>query len=132
MAVPDTALEAVRDFAASRTDIEAVLLHGSQAKGTARIDSDVDIALLLASGLALSDYERAQIATELACRTGLEFDVGVLSSKNLVFAREVFEHGVPLFIRNQTYFDTMRMTLLSMYLDFNEERKEILEAWRVR
>jgi predicted nucleotidyltransferase len=37
---------AVRLLCASRDDIAAVYLHGSQARGTARATSDVDVAVL--------------------------------------------------------------------------------------
>ncbi len=38
--------QAVRSLCASRDDIAAVYLHGSQARGTAHAASDVDVAVL--------------------------------------------------------------------------------------
>jgi predicted nucleotidyltransferase len=39
-------LDRVLEWAASRTDVRAVVLVGSHARGTARPDSDVDLVLL--------------------------------------------------------------------------------------
>ncbi len=42
----DVYLNAVKAWAAQQTDIAAVLLVGSHARGTARADSDVDLVIL--------------------------------------------------------------------------------------
>lgn len=85
----------VRDWAARRTDIEAVALAGSWARGDARMDSDLDLVVLcadpepllsdlswsheLVDDLELLDTRSWGPLTELrlCLRDGIEIDFGV-------------------------------------------------------
>jgi predicted nucleotidyltransferase len=121
----DQALVVLRDDAR----VSAVYLHGSQARGEARADSDVDLGLLPVAGITFTDYERALLASELGLLLHKTVDVGEVSSRNLVYAKEVVYKGVPVFVRDERYARLMEMTLLSMYASFNEDRKEVMDAW---
>lgn len=109
----------------------AAFLHGSYAKGNARKDSDVDIAILPFNTIEISNKDRLDMHTELALGLRKDIDLGVLSELNLVYAKEVIEHGILLFSKDQYYTDTMIMLFLSQYARLNEERKEVLNAWRL-
>lgn len=123
----DEALSLLRDDGR----ISVVYLHGSMARGQARPDSDIDLGILPIAGVKFSDYDRALLASELELLQHKTIDVGEVSSRNLVFAKEVIYNGVPVFIRDEYYRQLMEMTLLSMYATFNEERKEVMNAWTV-
>lgn len=71
----DEALSLLRDD----ERISAVYLHGSVARGEARADTDIDLELLLH-------------------RTA---DVGEVSSRSLVYAKEVIYNGVDVFVRDE-------------------------------
>jgi hypothetical protein len=75
------------------------------------------------------DYERAMLASDLGLLLHGTVDVGEVSSRNLVYAKEVIYKGIPVFVRDETYAWFMEMTLLSMYASFNENRKEVMDAW---
>ncbi|MCJ2068147.1 nucleotidyltransferase domain-containing protein [Methylobacterium sp. J-030] len=50
MDLHQTAVDAIRTWAAGNENVAEVWLFGSRAKGTARPDSDVDLALVLVPG----------------------------------------------------------------------------------
>jgi len=121
--------EEISELFRKNSDIEAVFLHGSYAKGTEKPGSDVDIGILPRAGKKFTDSERAEMANDLSYRLRKDVDVGEISSRNLVYAKEVIVNGRAVYVRDQNYLDLMTMTLLSMYVKFNEDRKEVLNAW---
>lgn len=127
--ITDQLVSAVSDYFLHQQNVQVALLHGSYAKGNARNDSDIDIAIIPEPGLAFSSSELALIATDLTMLLRKTVDVGLITSANLVFAKEALENGIPLFVRSKYYLDMMRMTLLSMYVGFCEDRKEVVNAW---
>jgi hypothetical protein len=75
-------------------------------------------------GLALAD-----LRADLSIEAGRVADVGIISAKNLVYAREALLHGRRIFERNRFAFDLAEATLLGMYARFNEDRQEVLHAY---
>ncbi|VGO13720.1 hypothetical protein PDESU_02277 [Pontiella desulfatans] len=109
--------------------ILAAYLHGSTAKGTARQDSDIDIALLPEPGHRLPLRQRLEYAAELEAQLGAAVDVGELSSGNVVYAKEVVAHGREIFTRNRFKSDLFMATSLAMYAELQQQRKEVLDAY---
>ena len=109
--------------------IFAAYLHGSTAKGTARPDSDVDIALLPAPAQRLSLKFRLECAGELESILGCTVDLGELSSRNLIYAKEVIENGEEIFTKNRFHSDLFMATALAMYAELQQQRKEVLHAY---
>lgn len=106
-------------------------LHGSAAKGRLRPDSDVDIALLPFPRAVLSTAGRLTLAGDLDVLLGRTVDIGVLSTGNLIYAKEVIEHGHLLFTKNPFLSERFLTTCLSMYADLQRDRKEVLYAYSV-
>ena len=111
------------------SSICAVFIHGSAVKGSLRPDSDVDLAILPLSGERITADERMAMAGELAMLVGREVDLGILSTNNLVYAKEVIEHGELLFTKNTFFSECFVSTCLSMYADLQQDRKEVLYAY---
>jgi len=86
--------------------------------------------VLPTAGARLSDYERAVLAGEVSMVLGRDADIGELSSGNLVYAKEAIYKGSLVYSRDEAYTRLMATSLLSMYASFNEERREVLDAWR--
>ena len=112
-------------------EINTVYLHGSIIKGYFREDSDIDIALLINSE-SESDFNiirRLQMASDLECIIKRKVDLGILSSNNLIYAKEVIENGVIIFCRDDYKKGLFEATILSMYCNFQLEREEILHEY---
>jgi len=113
-------------------DFQAVYLFGSCADGTARPDSDVDLAVLLphehareVGSFAMSDL-RSQLETALQRKV----DLVNLRLVPVVFRNEITTTGTPIFVADQRALEEFEMITLSLYQKLNEERAEIL--WSVR
>jgi predicted nucleotidyltransferase len=109
--------------------IESAYLLGSAAKSTMRPDSDVDVAILPVKGCTFNDLSRSKLAANLSFALNHSVDIGILSSSNLIYAKEAILTGRRIFTRNAFIADMAETTLLSMYACFNEERQEVINAY---
>jgi len=107
----------------------AAYLHGSAVKGRLRATSDFDIALLLVPGQEFSVLARLELAANLECVLGRPVDLGILSTRNIVYAKEVAAAGQLIFTRNKLASDRFIAQALSMYSDLQSSRREVLEAY---
>ncbi len=110
--------------------ILAVYLLGSAARNELRPGSDIDIAVLPVMGEKLLSRRRIELANELSYKLSRTVDIGEISSLNLIYASEVFSTGICLYSTNQEKADLYRASLLGMYVNFNYERREVLDAYR--
>ena len=111
--------------------ILALYVLGSAASDTMRPDSDVDLAILLESGKKMGALERAELAADATLKLSRDVDLGELCSRNLIYAREAILKGRRLFTRNESRADLIETGLLGMYAQFNEDRREVLDAYRI-
>lgn len=107
-----------------------ILLFGSFAKGNAREDSDIDLAYF--SKHPLSSYERFNLAGELATVANREVDLVDIKRIDTVFTMEIFEQGIPIYIRDENEFTRQKIRAYSMYATLSEQRAPILEAIKER
>ncbi|MEI6212136.1 MAG: nucleotidyltransferase domain-containing protein [bacterium] len=107
----------------------AVYVLGSAARDALRPDSDIDLALLPAPGTSLPLLELANLATLLTQALGRQVDLGVLSSLNLVYARQALLTGHCIYRRPFSEVALMVANLLGLYACFQDERQEILRAY---
>ncbi|MCD4722153.1 MAG: nucleotidyltransferase domain-containing protein [Desulfobacula sp.] len=111
-------------------NLACAYLHGSALTEYFRRQSDIDIALLFLPGTKISllniirDYNG-----RMDSLTNHTAHFGILSSKNVVFAKEVILKG-ELIVCNDSYFcKSFTMHTLSMYTALNIERSKILEQY---
>lgn len=102
-----------------------ILLFGSCAKGTARAESDIDLAYF--GGNELSSYERFIFTSELADLTGCEVDLVDLKTVDTVFTMQIFEQGIPLYIQDENELTRQKIRAYSMYATLSEQRASIIE-----
>ena len=144
----------IRAVLAGDARIEAIYLHGSAVRGHLREESDIDIGLLLDPGAGsgattgfnepgaaefgattrpsaggLDTGARNEYAIELETRLGREIDIGIVSSRNLVYTAEVLLRGRRIFTRDRERVELAEATLLGMWVRFNDERQEVLRAY---
>lgn len=103
-----------------------VVLFGSFAKGTNRIDSDIDLAFF--SKEQLSSYERFLLASELAEIAGREVDLVDLKQIDTVFTMQIFSQGIPIYIQDENEFTRQKMRAYSMYATLSEQRAGVIES----
>ncbi len=113
------------------SSICAAFLHGSAAKGCLRPESDIDIAILPMPRTKISLMDRLSLAGELELILRRPVDLGVLSTSNLIYVKEVIEHGELLFTKDSFLSDRFTATALSMYADLQQDRKEVLHAYSI-
>lgn len=114
----------------SKVNADFIILFGSFAKGTAREDSDIDLAYF--SKRQLSSYERFMLAGDLAAIAGLEVDLIDIKQIDTVFTMQIFSQGVPIYIQDENEFIRQRMRAYSMYVTLNEQRAPLLKAIKER
>lgn len=97
-------IDAVARWANADPLIEAAYVFGSRAKGHARPDSDIDIAVKVSGktegeALANAICEKARWVTELELLLGLTVDLQSMMPDDVVVSPAVTEHGVLVFER---------------------------------
>jgi len=123
------AVRHAREILLSHPAVEAAYLLGSAAAGRLRPDSDVDVAILPRRSSVLSVEDRLTLMATLGRVFGCPVDLGLLSTSNLVYAKEAISRGRLLAERDHTVTATFAMDVLSMYATLQEARREVLRAY---
>lgn len=106
-------------------EIKALYVFGSRAKGEARPDSDLDLAVLVGTELpATKLWETAQ---RLASRIGMEVDLVNLGKASTVMQMQVINSGRRLYCADEQICGEFEDLVYSSYARLNEERAGILE-----
>lgn len=110
-------------------ELIALYRFGSQAKGSTRQDSDVDLAVLADDPIpALRRFELAQ---ELATCLHRDVDLVDLRTASTVMRMQVISTGECLDSANGRARREFEMYVYSDYARLNEERRDILDRVRV-
>jgi predicted nucleotidyltransferase len=94
-----------------------------------RSDSDVDIAVLPVAPHGLPLPEQIHLAAALSSVLGREVDLGILTTRNLVYAKEAVTRGRRILDRDHAVTARFEMYALSMYASLQEARREVLRAY---
>jgi len=130
MELIETIRQYTKEIVSGDARVLAVYLLGSALRGNLGPQSDIDLALMIEAGTKMSSLERLKIANDLAYKLERSVDLGEISSANLVYSREAFLSGIPLFQKNPEKVSLRRAGLMGMYIQFNLDRKEVLDAYR--
>lgn len=122
--------ESIQKLSENEPDILALYLLGSALNESMRSDSDIDIGLMMEPGIKMSSLVRAKLSNILSCEMGRTVDLGEVSSNNLVYAREALLKGKLIYTKNKYRTDLYRANLLGMYLQYNIDRQEVVNAYR--
>ncbi|MGM0760930.1 MAG: type VII toxin-antitoxin system MntA family adenylyltransferase antitoxin [Thermodesulfobacteriota bacterium] len=109
--------------------IYAAYVLGSAVTGRLCSDSDIDIALLPAPGRSLSQMDVLHLSSELGTCCPRPVDIGILSTQNLIYAKEALLQGQCLFCKDQYYHDLFVATALGLYLELRTARREVEHAY---
>lgn len=124
----DTAL--IEHIRQSIPDLIALYRFGSQAKGTARPSSDVDLAVLARD--PITNMSRFELAQELAVHLHRDVDLVDLRTASTVMRMQVISTGECIFSASDRLRGEFEDLVYSIYARLNEERREILNDVRAR
>ncbi|MFP4365113.1 MAG: nucleotidyltransferase domain-containing protein [Spirochaetia bacterium] len=111
-------------------EVISVYLLGSAKNGNMRIESDLDLGLLLYPKTEIDAKAIYSLQSTLGFETGIPADIGIVSSKDLIYSKEAIYFGERIFTRDKGLSESIETTLFSMYVDFSEQIKEIKDAYR--
>ena len=112
--------ERIAAYFAAQEDVDVAYLFGSQAAGNARLDSDVDIAVLLAPGQTgeAAFRRRLQMMAELARALGASVDVVLLDEAGPLLRYEAVRHRDILFCGSRERHVSFLARCITEYLDW--------------
>lgn len=114
------------DFLTKETNCYAIVIFGSFARNTQRIDSDIDIAIKTDKRLGNKDIFHLQ--NTLANILNIDVDLIDLSSDlGDGFRYEILINGVLIYCTRKFEFDLYKLRMFREYLELNESRAEILQ-----
>ena len=120
------AVTSLRTRLADETDVAVAYLFGSRARGTARPDSDYDVAVLFS---APPDHRRT---LELAADLGPRVDLVDLGEAPIPLAYRVVRDGILLVSRDDHARIDHRVRTIDRYLDMAPMRQTLATGLRHR
>jgi predicted nucleotidyltransferase len=102
--------DAVREVLEVSPRVAYGLIFGSQARGTAHAQSDLDVAI----GVA----ERGELVSRLESATGHAVDVVIVHETSIPVAFRIFREGTEVFIRDRKALVDQKARTIVQYLDF--------------
>ena len=127
MSRPDQIIALLRE---RLPDLVAVYRFGSVPDGTARSDSDLDLAVLCDRPL---NYEtRFELIGQLAMLSGRPVDLIDLSTVSTVMRAQIVTTGERIYCVDAPKCETFEDFVLSSYARLNEERRAILRDIKSR
>ncbi len=112
--------------------IRGVYLYGSRAIGLERPDSDYDLAVLSAYPYKLKPMERFELSVEMGDSIQATVDLVDMRVVPLDLRFEIVAQGKRIYCSDAYYCDRYEMAVISMYQRFEQERKELVEAYKKR
>lgn len=104
----------------------ALYRFGSQAKGTARPDSDIDLAVLARD--PIPNMRRFELAQELATQLHRDVDLVDLRTASTVMRMQVLSTGTCLDAPEEPARREFEMYAYADYARLNEERRELVKG----
>jgi len=127
--LPDITIKKIISVLKKDTRVAAAYLLGSAANGELRPDSDIDIAVLTVPRISLTQMDFLKLSSQLEDHCGREVDIGILSSKNLIYTREAILNGKCIYEKDGIYCRLFVATALGLYAQLKTERKEVEDAY---
>jgi predicted nucleotidyltransferase len=122
--LPQSTTDALARILAADPRVNLALVFGSRARGTAREDSDLDLAVL-----GGADLDRLRLAAELSLASGLDTAVIDLRAVPIPLLAAIIRDGVVVFERQSGLFASWRtQRLLDLELDLPWFRR-MRDAW---
>ena len=111
-------IESVRQFLLSSPLVAFGLVFGSHARGTARPDSDVDVAIGVAGRARLDAHDLGDLTSRIEQATGRDVDLVVLHEAGIPLAFRVFREGIEVLVRDRAAFVDLKARTIVEWFDF--------------
>jgi len=113
-------IQVITEYLSRQPAVSAAYLFGSTAKGTARPDSDIDIAVLFAAGIGKEECfdQRLGIAGALEDITGKRIDIVDLQHSPLFLQHQVRKYGRLILEKDRQYRIDYEVRSRREYYDF--------------
>lgn len=118
MTTLNRAVDAIHDVLATDRRIAFGLLYGSAARGTARDDSDIDLAVGLQAGASFDHRAVGDLVSRLEAATGREVDLVVIEDAPAPLAYRIFRDGQLVYECNHAALVEAKVAAILRYLDF--------------
>jgi uncharacterized protein len=116
--------EAVVLLSRAVSGLLAIYRFGSYGTDQERIDSDIDLAILVMK--PVESVHRWELAQQLASLFGRDVDLIDLGASSAVLRAQVVSHGERLYCADSTRCGAFEDFAYADYARLNEERREIL------
>lgn len=106
-------------------EVQGIYLFGSSITKFATAESDIDLAFLAKQKIDVA--LTWQTAQEIASMLKKDVDLIDLRQASTVMRWQVINNGKRIFVEDNRLIDEFENIVLSTYIRFNDERREILE-----
>lgn len=126
MVITDKIRKTIIRYFSQKPEVAAVYLYGSQVRGEARKDSDIDLAVLVTDKRKYRGFGIVQVvfAQELSKLIGKEVEVQDLLSCRVDFAQRVLSEGKLLISNNQKARVAFEEKVARFYFDLKPAIEE--------
>lgn len=128
MFLPEESKKIIVNNLINELDLEFIYLFGSFAKGEARDDSDIDIAIY--PNKQINSYELFLLSNKLSLKLKKSVDLIDLNDISTVFAAHIVNDAEILYCKDDLKRRIYAMKVFKEYSKLNEERKVILDTIR--
>lgn len=106
--ISDASKKLIKELAV-KYDLKLVMLFGSASRDTEQKNSDIDIAILGNSNFYEKDYSKFLYdMAKIEDVEKREIEVVPISDRNPILLKNIFDGGIPLYIKNQTEYQKIR------------------------
>ncbi|MEN8264739.1 MAG: nucleotidyltransferase domain-containing protein [Nitrospirota bacterium] len=106
----------LKEYLENESNVVFAVMFGSEAKGTQRKDSDIDIGIYFT--MSPEGIELLQFTTRLSDLAGKDVDVAVLNTASAFLRHQAMKYRVPLIIKDYTIYREFREKTIADYDEY--------------